>query len=69
VVAIITGHMARRQIKTSLGRQTGDGIATAGLVLGYLNLAFTVLGLCLAGLILTGVISGAAVCPFILNAR
>jgi hypothetical protein len=37
LIAIVTGHMARRQI-----RQTGEGgmgLATAGLVIGYIHLA------------------------------
>lgn len=38
--AVIVGHMARRQIASSNGGQTGDGLATAGLVLGYLGLGF-----------------------------
>jgi hypothetical protein len=38
VVAIVTGHMARSQIRASAGRQDGDGLAVAGLVLGYVSL-------------------------------
>jgi hypothetical protein len=38
--AVIAGHMARRQIATSNGSQTGNGLATAGLVLGYIGLGF-----------------------------
>ncbi len=37
--AIITGHMAQREIRESGGRITGGGLATAGLLLGYFNLA------------------------------
>lgn len=39
LVAIVTGHMARREITASLGSQGGDGLALAGLIIGYLNLA------------------------------
>lgn len=46
VVAVITGHMAKSEIRNSMGRLTGHGMATAGLVLGYLQLALTVLGAC-----------------------
>jgi hypothetical protein len=67
LVAVICGHIAKNQIRASNGYQTGDGLATAGLVIGYLNLAITLIGLCLGVLILTGVISGAAICPFILG--
>jgi hypothetical protein len=41
VVAIITGYMARNQIKET-GEQ-GMGLATAGMVLGIVNLAVVVL--------------------------
>lgn len=40
IPAIIAGHMARSQIAKSGGRLTGEGIALAGLILGYVNLAF-----------------------------
>ena len=44
IVGIITGHMAKSEIKKSGGMVTGNGMATAGLILGYLSIAF---GLCL----------------------
>jgi hypothetical protein len=44
VVAIITGHMAKSEIKKSAGMIGGNGMATAGLILGYVSIA---LGLCL----------------------
>ncbi len=65
LAAVISGHVAKSQIQASAGRMTGDGFATAGLVLGYLNIALTALGICIFILILAGVISGAAICPFI----
>jgi hypothetical protein len=46
IIAVITGHMAKREIRESAGRQTGDGLATAGLILGYLHLGVTVLSVC-----------------------
>ena len=39
IVAVITGHVALRQIARSGGRQSGRGIAIAGLALGYLGVA------------------------------
>jgi hypothetical protein len=48
IVAVITGHMAKREIRDSGGLLTGDGMATAGLALGYLHLVLSVCGLCLA---------------------
>ncbi len=46
LVAIITGHMAKREINESMGRLGGDGMATAGLVLGYLQIVPSVLCIC-----------------------
>lgn len=43
IVAIITGHMARGEIKRSNGTLDGDGLATIGLVLGWVHLAVIVL--------------------------
>lgn len=43
IIAVISGHMAKKEIRESNGALGGDGLATAGLVLGYSNL---VLGLC-----------------------
>ncbi len=41
LAAIILGHRARRQIRET-GEQ-GDGMALAGLVLGYIGIGFTLL--------------------------
>ncbi len=45
IVAIITGHMARGEIRRSPTPLQGDGMAIAGLILGYLQLALLVLGI------------------------
>ena len=42
-LAVVFGHVALSQIKQSGGRQTGYGVAMAGLVLGYIELAFLAL--------------------------
>lgn len=53
IAAIVLGNMARLEIARSEGRLTGDGLAVAGLVLGYANIAFVALiTICLAGLFL-----------------
>ncbi len=39
IAPIICGHMARTRIRESNGMKDGDGLAIAGLVLGYLYLA------------------------------
>ena len=43
VAAIICGHMARTEIRRAEGALDGDGLAVAGLVLGYVHIAILVL--------------------------
>lgn len=64
IAAVIAGHIAKSQIRAGGGRISGDGMATVGLVLGYVNIALVLVGLCLLLLSVIGVISGAAICPF-----
>ena len=54
VVAIITGHLARAEIRRAPERYEGDGLAVAGLVLGYLVIALWVLGVAVFVLLLGG---------------
>jgi hypothetical protein len=56
VVAVITGHMARSEIRNSYGQQSGDGLALAGLILGYLHLATFCFGIFIFVLIFGGMI-------------
>lgn len=53
IVAVITGHMAKSEIKEQAGALGGDGLATAGLVLGYLSIG---LGLCICLIVLAAVL-------------
>ncbi len=46
IIAIFTGHRAKKEIRESAGGLTGDGLATAGLVLGYVQLFFIVIPVC-----------------------
>ncbi len=41
IISIVTGHMARRQIRQTGER--GDGFALAGLIISYVHLALTAL--------------------------
>lgn len=43
ILALILGYVARGQIRRSNGAQVGDGIAIAGIVLGWIGLAVLVL--------------------------
>jgi hypothetical protein len=47
LIAIVTGHLAKKEIRANMDRLTGDGLATAGLVLGYLQIILIVIPLCL----------------------
>jgi hypothetical protein len=45
LAAIITGHLANKEIDESNGLLSGRGMATAGLILGYVQLGFFFLAL------------------------
>jgi Domain of unknown function (DUF4190) len=63
VAAVITGHMAKNEIRKSNGMLGGNGMATAGLVLGYVQLG---LGLCLC-LVVAAMLAFGISIPFISN--
>lgn len=46
VVALITGYMARNETRAVPPTASGDGLATAGIVMGWIQVALTVIGLC-----------------------
>lgn len=53
IVAVITGIVARNQIRENPATQTGDGLALAGIILGGVNVLVTCIGiLCFAAVIL-----------------
>jgi hypothetical protein len=65
IAAVITGHLAKKEIRESGGWLVGDGLATAGLVLGYAHLALALLGLCLTlAFIALGIASPLLCLPF-----
>jgi Domain of unknown function (DUF4190) len=43
VGAVVLGHMSKREIARSEGRETGAGLATAGVVIGYIGVAIMVI--------------------------
>jgi hypothetical protein len=55
IAAIITGNMAKKEIRQSVGRMTGLGMAKWGVILGWVNLGLSVVGACLALLSILGV--------------
>ncbi len=56
LTAIITGHMARSEIRRQPERMDGDGLAIAGLVLGYAQLIVSLLALLVVFLFFGGII-------------
>ena len=54
IVAIITGHMARAEIRRSAGTLDGDGMAIGGLVLGWVSALLWVVGIAVIFLFLGG---------------
>jgi hypothetical protein len=63
VAAVVTGYMARKEIRLSAGTVTGQGMATAGLILGWIGVVLSVVGLCIACILVVllpaGIIGGA----------
>ena len=47
VPALVVGYQSRREIDASGGRQTGRGMATAGIVLGWVGIVVAILGILL----------------------
>jgi hypothetical protein len=43
IVAVITGHLAKKEIRESGGALSGDGMALAGLILGYTAIGIGIL--------------------------
>jgi hypothetical protein len=67
ILAVIFGHVAKNEIRRNSDRITGDGMATAGLVLGYANIALTLMGVCLVFLMIAGLIGTPLICAPFLN--
>ena len=62
ILALITGYVAKREIKSSNGALSGSGMATAGLWLGWINVILCVLAVILIILLVVGIIGGFAGC-------
>jgi hypothetical protein len=45
--AVITGHLAKQELKAYPDRYSGGGLATAGLILGYAHLALILISIVL----------------------
>ncbi len=57
IIAVITGHMARKEIRNSNGMIEGDGLALAGLITGWAMIILSILGLILIVLFFGGILA------------
>jgi hypothetical protein len=46
ILGVIFGHLALKEIKQSNGSMGGQGLAQAGLILGYVGIGLSVLAAC-----------------------
>jgi hypothetical protein len=46
IVALVTGYMARNETRSIPPRASGDGMATAGIVMGWIQMGLLVVGIC-----------------------
>ena len=52
IVALLTGYMARGETRSVPPRAAGDSMATAGIIMGWIQLALLVVTICCAAIIL-----------------
>lgn len=57
IVAVICGHMARAEIRRSAGAVDGDGLALAGLILGWAHIALMIVALIFVVLFFGGLLA------------
>lgn len=48
IVALITGYAARKETRNIPPQAGGDGLATAGIIMGWIQVGITVFGICVA---------------------
>jgi hypothetical protein len=48
IVAVVTGYLARNETRSIPPRASGDGMATAGIVMGVIQIGLLVVGICCA---------------------
>lgn len=57
IVAVVCGHLARAEIRRSPQPLEGDGMALAGLILGYLQIALAVVLAVVVALFFGGIVA------------
>ena len=48
IVALVTGYAARKETRAIPPQASGDGLATAGIVMGWIQVGLAVIGVCCA---------------------
>lgn len=51
IVALVTGSMAKKEINESRGALSGEGMAKAGVILGWIGVGLSLVGCCIAGVV------------------
>jgi hypothetical protein len=46
IVGLITGYMARNETRSIPPKASGDGMATAGIIMGWVQVGLLVVGIC-----------------------
>ena len=46
IVALVTGYMARNETRSIPPKAAGDGMATAGIIMGWVQIGLLILGVC-----------------------
>lgn len=46
IVALVTGYSARKETRAVPPAASGDGMATAGIVMGWIQVGLTIVGAC-----------------------
>ena len=49
IVALFTGYAARKETRAEPPNFSGDGLATAGIIMGWIQVVLTVVGICCVG--------------------
>lgn len=46
IVALVTGYMAQSETRSIPPKASGDGMATAGIIMGWIQMGLVVVGIC-----------------------
>lgn len=62
IIGIVLGYKARQEIKEAAGALEGDGLASAGIIVGWVGIAIDIVIVLMIALAFTGALAGVA-CP------